>query len=254
MLNFSALTYQVYIYSSDTGPIAVNMTSEICRHGIITDRSMIRQLSTFQIVVVTDAVLARDEVGYGSVTSHNCEQFATIESLERTITNPVYMRVPKGVRNLCTMEPTKNRNVDCDWLEVIEQGFDRFRRQQFRPCIKNGVPSPENEDAVWFLTLSANGNDSKGLLISPILEGGTDHALLSFWYRSVCNGSFLRVYTLRDAYDVDRVLSGSLSPVSELQLTSRYPESGLQKWVQKVIEIPVSPDWLSYQVTYQYLR
>ena len=235
---------RIYVYSLQTGFHFVNATADHCQSGFISNKSMIAKLISFRVIVLSKSSQITSNANYGSVTSHQCLEFEpfTINPDERT-TKPDFAFVKQGVRNLCTVEIFQEKFVECDWMNILHIGNDKFNRTDTHDCVKNGVSHKHNDGYIWFLSLDPSRAVSVAYLISPVIEGGTSHLLFSFWYLPKCNGTNIKAFLVPSYQSIHIGIENKFRLVFEV-----IDSAGKNNWefFYKDVKIPSTLD--SFQV------
>uniref|UniRef100_H2XXE3 MAM domain-containing protein n=1 Tax=Ciona intestinalis TaxID=7719 RepID=H2XXE3_CIOIN len=121
---------------------------------------------------------------------------------------PYFAYVGLGKKDVCTVEIHNSTSVDCRWWNVGEIDNGEFVRSEADSCMSQGAPS-QNPHATWFLLMTPDDVDKRAYVISPKMQGGVSHLILSLWYAIKCDGSFLRAYVIRSIRDIRTVTSQS---------------------------------------------
>ena len=241
----SATPFEVFV-ESKTIKSRVNVSSDQCHYGVVKDPSVLKHLNFFRVFILLETQLTADDVLRGQVTSQTCGTFQDISiNYEPPETRfPSFSKVALGTRNVCSLEIIDKSYVKCDWKSVLHVGNDKFSRLQSHDCIDKGVSNQPSDGFVWFLALTPNHTVSEAYLISPTIEGGSSHLILSFFYMPRCNETTIKAYILPSYRNVDH---DELK--NERVVYENYVNSSVINWqfVYEAIEIPTTYD--SFQVS-----
>ncbi|CAK8687841.1 unnamed protein product [Clavelina lepadiformis] len=219
----------------------LNVTSESCHYAFVDDAVLLSNVSSFQILIFSPSSI-EIRGSNASVTSQKCAEFENIATGEISSGVGTFARVKSGSRNLCSSEIYNKTLIECDWLYVTSLGSGHFTRQEEHDCVARGVSYFEGDGLSWFLALTGTQPDTRGYLVSPVMESGTSHLMLSLWYIAQCNGTHLRVYLVPSYRDIGAVTS-ELTPV--LVISDVKPS---QKWIFFRTTIPVPAEYMNFQV------
>ena len=224
----------------------VNMTSDLCRHGVIRNSKDLSQSGKFRLFVFSKSFLTTDDVIRATVSSHLPALFQDIRTdpAKPTLV-PVFPTVPIGFRDLCTSELFKHE-TQCDWKFVVGGGAtnDRFKLLDMHECIINGV-SNQDQNFVYFLALApGNSPSAEGYLISPVIERTSSHFLLSFWYMPHCNETTVRAYVVPSYQAIQQ----GISEQKRLVFNKSHNES-VNKWLFMFTPIEIPATFKTFQVS-----
>ena len=231
------------------------MTSGPCQYGEIRNLSITSLLTErFHFIALARAKLSTNNKAYGLLSTHHCTKYRRYQATDypppEVTENPNFKPVERGVRNLCSSEIHQGEKVVCDWMGVQRIGNSNFERVDSHGCLNKGVSHRENDGMVWYFGLPANHPITDAYLISPIMEaGGSSRLVLSFWYRSQCNDSSIRVYLLKSYKDIQGGIPRDLSHVREINSTSKPFNTEFKKvWKFAYYDIAVPTSYKTFQV------
>ena len=234
--------FEVYLVSSEF-QIQVNMTSERCQYGFISNPAFGSESITYRMVVFSKAILSTSDRLRGSVTSHVRPTFEDIVTYANEDTpDPKFVTVPIGTRNLCSAE-ILNEVTECDWKIVLHADNDRFQLHDHHDCIDQGVSHHKDDGYVWFVALEPSRPTSSAYLISPIIKGGSSHFLLSFWALPRCNDTTLRAYIVPSYQHIQ----GVKTDLKRLIYEKHYNKSN-QDWIFTFESIEIPTTYETFQV------
>ena len=207
-------------------------------------------LFTFRLVVFTEDFLLTSYLIQASVTSHARPTFQDIDIFPSfPLAYPDFAVVPLGTRNVCSGEAFE-QVIQCDWKIVENAGNDSFILQDFHDCIRMGITHHENDNSYRFLALSPNHPISEAYLISPIIEGGSSHFILSFYYIPRCNKTSIRAYIV-PSY---KYLQNSVSQFKQLVYEKHHNKSDTNWFfVFKSIETLQNYDFFQVKLLKEYI-
>lgn len=238
----SNISFQLFIVFEQgfNDSVPIKMTSDLCRYALIEDTALLSRLQLpFHLVLLTNSDFDASKNLYGSISSHACFSYQTIQEPAVVSSNPTFSVVKPGDINYCTFE-FLNRQVKCEWMQVPSLSDDNFTRLENHDCIEIGALKGRSHS--WFFFLTTERARSKSYLISPIINSQGDAVEVSLMFISQCSNTTLRYFTIASVFDIANIATGQQKPDKEIDLGTAF------SWIDLSVKLSAPKPYLPFQV------
>ena len=245
-LNLQSETpFQVHIvFGKEQEPIPVNFTTGQCQEATIEDSAELTPLeSPFRLALLIGSKLNWRESLFGSISTHKCTKFQPFTANAKPSVKPIFENLRPGEENICSFEYIKGE-VDCNWMQVIDEEGDQFKRKATHDCIGAGALGEGGRSDVWFLFHTTSQPQTRSFLVSPIIVDVFNSITVILMYINQCSNTTLRYYVITSLYEIDEIKDGVRTPDQVVQL---IPNA--YSWIDLSVNLSVPKTNDSFQVT-----